>query len=70
MSSAGVLMKDLPSPPAADSFVEQLKTEQFFRYVARTSTNLTDSSAASTNILTEPDLKILNKLIPGQPRKF
>lgn len=55
------ILKDLPSPPASGSFVEQLKADQFIRYFVQTSTNLPNSFTASTNILTEPILNLKNR---------
>jgi len=45
------ILKDLPSPPASGSFVEQLKASQFVRYFTQTSANLPNRFTASTNIL-------------------
>jgi cytochrome c peroxidase len=59
--SLAFILKDLPSPPASGSFVDQLKTEQFLRYVGRNSTT------ASTNISIKPDMKMMNELMLGQP---
>jgi hypothetical protein len=54
------ILKDLPSPPASGSFVEQLKADQFVRYFAQTSTNLTNRFTVSTNILTVPIMNPIN----------
>jgi hypothetical protein len=44
------ILKDLPSPPASGSFVEQLKASEFVRHFSQMPTNPTDSTAP-VNIL-------------------
>jgi cytochrome c peroxidase len=60
------ILKDLPSPPASGSFVEQLKTEKFFKYMAQTSGHPPGSSMPSTNILTAPVINLTNLFLPRQ----
>jgi cytochrome c peroxidase len=45
------ILKDLPSPPASGSFVEQLKASQFVRYFSQTSTNQPNRFTSATNLL-------------------
>ena len=60
------ILKDLPSPPTSGSFAEQLKTEKFFQYMAKTSGNPPGSSMSSTNILTAPVMNLTNMFLPSR----
>ena len=58
------ILKDLPSPPASGSFLEQLKVEKFFQYAARSSSHVPDPSLDATNLLSPPSLNLTNLLLP------
>ena len=58
------ILKDLPSPPTSGSFLEQLKAEKFFHYVAQTPGNSPDSFPTSTNSVTTPIMNLTNVLMP------
>jgi cytochrome c peroxidase len=64
------ILKDLPSPPASGSFVEQLKASQFVQYFSQTSTNQPNRFTASTNIFTEPVINVTNAPMPGRTQQF
>jgi cytochrome c peroxidase len=54
------ILKDLSTPPASGSFVEQLKTEQLVREVMQTKTPLTGHSMTFSNLLPEPAMTRTN----------
>jgi hypothetical protein len=58
------ILKDLPSPPAAGSFLEQLKVEKFFQYVAPAAGEAPGASRRATNALAAPGLNLTNLLLP------
>jgi cytochrome c peroxidase len=60
------ILKDLPSPPASGSLMEQLKAEKFFQYMAKSSANPPASPMATTNVQTTPVLNLTNLLMPRQ----
>jgi cytochrome c peroxidase len=57
------ILEDLPAPPGAGSFVEQLKAGKFLRYVARSADDPALPSAAATNPVS-PALNLTNFLMP------
>ena len=54
-----LILKDLPSPPASGSFVEQLKASQFVRYFSQSPTNPADSKIP-INIFIPPVMNLTN----------
>jgi len=54
------ILKDLPSPPASGSFVEQLKASEFVRHFSQMPASQPNQFSVSTNILMEQIMNITN----------